>query len=94
MNDIDTLMSRVQEINAKSPFDLDATDIATLTALIAAHRASRARRAAGEKVPKTALEAPKPKLDLAALLKLPSPATVSLPTAPTPPSTSTKPLRR
>jgi hypothetical protein len=67
MNDINTLMQRVDEINSKTPDQLTAGDIDTI---IAYHRNQRARRAAGEKPirPKVDLEAilgkiapPKPK---------------------------------
>lgn len=46
MNDINTLMQRVDEINSKSPSELTPSDIDTI---IAYHRQQRARRAAGEK---------------------------------------------
>ena len=56
---IDILMQRIEEINAKEP-PLSAEDIASL---VEYHRASRARKAAGEKPSK-------PKIDLNALLGL------------------------
>lgn len=49
MNDIDTLMQRIEEINPKPAVDITATDIDDL---IAYHRRNRARKAAGEKVTK------------------------------------------
>ncbi len=70
MNDIDLLMTRVAEINVKSPIDLTRSDIDTL---IAYYRNQRARRAAGEKLPKPALEKPKPTMSLAELMSLPGP---------------------
>ena len=59
MNDIDTLMARIDEINSKTP-PLSADEVATL---IEYHRHQRARKAAGEKPIK-------PKVDLSALLNL------------------------
>jgi hypothetical protein len=46
MNDVDTLMQRIDTINAKTPDQLDADDIDTI---IKFHRENRARRNAGEK---------------------------------------------
>lgn len=57
MNDIDTLMTRIDEINAKQP-PYSAEDISTV---IAYHRNQRARRASGEKPTK-------PQVDLNAIL--------------------------
>lgn len=61
MSDLDDLMTRIDEINAKSAADLASTDI---DALIAYHRRNRARKASGEKI------GDQPKVDLRALLKL------------------------
>ena len=67
MNDIDTLMSRVEEINRKTDIhDVTDDDIATL---ITHYRRQRARKAAGLKD-----EKPKPTIDLSRLLNLPAPA--------------------
>jgi hypothetical protein len=64
MNDINTLMSRIDTINAKTPRDLTDSDIDTL---IAFHRRNRARKAAGQKG-----ETPtKSTIDISALLNLP-----------------------
>jgi hypothetical protein len=49
VNDINLLMSRMDEINAKSAEQLTPDDITTV---ITFHRQQRARRAAGEKAPK------------------------------------------
>mgnify|MGYP007100066318 CR=1 FL=1 len=49
-SDLDILMSRMEEINSKSATELTPSDIDTV---IEYHRAQRARRAAGEKAPKT-----------------------------------------
>ena len=49
MNDINLLMQRMDEINAKSAEDLLPNDISIV---IAYHRNQRARRAAGEKTVK------------------------------------------
>lgn len=57
MSDLNDLMARVDEINAKSP-PYTEDDITTI---IAYHRNNRARRAAGEKPTK-------PKVDIAAIL--------------------------
>jgi hypothetical protein len=66
MNDIDTLMSRVEEINRKTDIhDITPDDIATL---ITHYRRLRARKAAGLKD-----ERPKPTIDLSRLLNLPAP---------------------
>jgi hypothetical protein len=68
-NDIDTLMTRVAEINKRDlPLSADDIDI-----LIAGYRAQRARRAAGEKPyrPKAKLE---DMPELAALVQPPKPA--------------------
>jgi len=62
MNDINLLMSRVEEINAKDP-PLPAEDI---DALIAYHRLMRQRRASGEKPKRSAP-------DLGELLKMTQP---------------------
>lgn len=67
MNDVDLLMSRIAEINTKSPLDLTPADI---TSLIAYYRNQRARRAAGEKLAKPALEKAKPTKSLTELLSL------------------------
>ena len=69
MNDIDTLMQRVDAINAKSASDLTADDITTI---IAYHRQQRARRAAGEKPIR-------PKVDLEAILGKIQPAKPKIP---------------
>ena len=61
MNDIDTLMTRVQEINSKLAHELTLEDTDTL---ITYHRCQRARRASGEKIEK-------PKVDLASILNIP-----------------------
>ena len=45
-NDVNILMNRIEEINAKPAADLDKDD---LDLLIAYHRRNRARKAAGEK---------------------------------------------
>jgi hypothetical protein len=58
MNDINLLMARVDEINAKPASELDANDI---DVIIAYHRNQRARRAAGEKPVR-------PQVDLEAIL--------------------------
>lgn len=47
MNDINLLMSRMDEINAKTVDQLTADDIDTV---IAYHRKQRARKEAGEKI--------------------------------------------
>jgi len=60
MNDLNLLMARVDEINAKAAADLTADDIDTI---ILYHRQSRARKASGEKPAK-------PKVDLSAILNL------------------------
>lgn len=60
-NDIDILMSHVQEINAKTATDVTDHDIDVLTAY---HRHNRARRASGYKPAK--LE--RPKVDVLNLL--------------------------
>lgn len=60
MNDIDLLMSRMDEINAKSVDTLTADDIDTI---IAYHRRQRQRRASGEKITK-------PKVDLSSIMNL------------------------
>ena len=63
MNDIDQLMSRVEEINRKIDIhDVTDDDIATL---ITHYRRQRARKAAGLKD-----EKPKPAIDLSRLLNL------------------------
>lgn len=49
-NDLDLLMSRMEEINAKSATELTPSDI---DIIIDYHRTQRARKAAGEKAPKT-----------------------------------------
>ena len=64
-NDINTLMSRIDAINAKSPRELTDAD---LDDLILYHRRNRARKAAGEKMDKPQ----RPTVDLAALLNLPT----------------------
>ena len=89
MNDLNLLMSYIAEINTKPPIDLTPTDI---DRLIAYHRQMRARRAAGEKTTKPALERAKPALSLSDLLSLgPSPTT---PAITSDPSTSSSPTRR
>lgn len=60
MNDIDLLMSRVDEINLKGVDELTADDIDTL---IAYHRQMRGRKASGEK-PK------KPTINLSEILNI------------------------
>lgn len=63
MNDIDLLMQRVDEINAKDP-PYTAEDISVI---IAYHRNARARKAAG-------IKPERPKVDLEAILgALPKP---------------------
>jgi len=57
MSDLNDLMARIDEINAKQP-PYSEDDITTI---IAYHRNMRARRAAGEKPTK-------PKVDIAAIL--------------------------
>lgn len=59
MNDLDTLMSRIDEINAKSADELSSDDIDTI---IAYHRRQRQRKASGEKPTK-------PKVDLSGIMK-------------------------
>ncbi len=54
-NDLDDLMSRMDDINAKPAIDLTALDIDTV---IAYHRRNRARKAAGEKAPRPAYAGP------------------------------------
>lgn len=54
MTDLDLLMSRIEEINAKAANELSPEDI---DLLITYHRHQRARKAAGEKVTK-------PKVDI------------------------------
>ncbi len=73
MNDINTLMSRVEEINRiDNPRDLTDSDITTL---ITFHRRARARKAAGLKS-----DAPsRPTVDISKLLNLPAPRSTSLP---------------
>jgi hypothetical protein len=63
-NDINLLMQRVDEINAKAPFEYTDTDISII---IAYHRQQRARRAAGEKPVR-------PKIDLESILGKIAPA--------------------
>jgi hypothetical protein len=63
--DLDILMSRISEINAKTP-PLSNSD---LEALVTYYRRQRARRAVGEKPTKPSTG---PKLDLDAILNLPS----------------------
>jgi hypothetical protein len=69
MNDINTLMARVDEINAKPASELAADDIDTI---IAYHRNQRARRAAGEKPVR-------PHVDLEAILGKIAPAKPKVP---------------
>ena len=64
-NDLNTLMSRIDEINSNSPHELTTAD---LDDLIAYHRRARARKAAGEKLDKPS----KPTVDLGTLLNLPT----------------------
>lgn len=71
MNDINLLMSRIDEINHKPPAECTPSDIADL---IKYHRHNRARKASGQKPERPA----GPTIDLAALLNLP----VSKPSAP------------
>ena len=66
INDINTLMQRVEEINAKSATTLTDSDIDDI---IMYHRRNRARKAAGEKFERPAT----PKLDITSLLNLPAP---------------------
>lgn len=49
-NDLDTLMSRMEEINSKAATELTPSDIDTI---IEYHRDQRARKAKGEKAPAT-----------------------------------------
>jgi hypothetical protein len=63
-NDINLLMKRVDEINAKAPFEYTDNDI---TIVIAHQRHLRARRAAGEKPER-------PKIDLESILGKIAPA--------------------
>jgi hypothetical protein len=65
-NDVNLLMSLVDEINSKSADAVTSDDIDTL---IAYHRRNRARKAAGEKFERPTT----PKLDIASLLNLPTP---------------------
>jgi hypothetical protein len=66
-NDVNILMNRIEEINAKPAPDLTSDD---LDLLIAYHRRNRARKAAGEKaLGHTITGAPKP--DLNRILNLP-----------------------
>lgn len=75
MNDISTLMARVEEINRiTDPHSLTPDDISTL---IAFHRRNRARRAAGLKSDKPTAA---PTVDLTRLLNLPAPRSSGLPT--------------
>lgn len=78
MNDISTLMSRMEEINRiTNPRDITPDDISTI---IAYHRRARARKAAGEKSPPRGSSTPS-SVDLSALLNLPtskSPSSVPL----------------
>ena len=64
-NDLDTLMMRISEINAKDP----PLSNADLESLVTYYRRQRARRAAGEKPTKSTSA---PKLDLDMLLNLPT----------------------
>lgn len=61
MSDLDDLMVRIDEINAKAAVDLSSTDIDDL---ITYHRRARARKASGEKIGE------QPKVNLVELLKL------------------------
>jgi hypothetical protein len=80
MNDVNMLMSRIDEINhIENPKDLTDNDIETL---IMYYRHQRQRKASGEKVPKSN----KPVADLATLLG----RSVSKP-APQPPTTNNQP---
>lgn len=65
LNDLNTLMSRIDSINTKSPRELTDAD---LNDLILYHRRNRARKAAGEKLDKPQ----RPAVDLGALLNLPT----------------------
>jgi hypothetical protein len=80
MNDIDLLMTRITEINAKSPLDLGPPDIANL---IAYYRQIRARKAAGEKPARLGLEKPGPKVSLNELMELAG-STLTTPATPSP----------
>lgn len=60
MNDINTLMQRMEEINTKAVDELSADDIDTI---IAYHRRQRQRKANGEKI------GVKASVDLSALIK-------------------------
>ena len=66
-NDVNLLMNRIEEINAKPAADLDKDD---LDLLIAYHRRNRARKAAGEKALGHAITGPA-KPDLNRILNLP-----------------------
>src|ERR1700743_1101597 len=98
-NDIDTLMSYVHEINAKSAAEITDTDIPIL---IAYHRHNRARRAAGHKT----LKPERPKIDVLKMLGMDSKPAVAVassgsssglrrictpPSPPPPPPASTSP---
>ena len=66
---LDILAARFPDANARPVLDLTPEDTAIL---IAYYRRQRARIAAGEKPTKPKLEAARPKVDLASLLRLPS----------------------
>ena len=67
MNDLNSLMSRIDEINSKTPRELDDNDIDTL---IAYHRRNRQRKAAGEKLVGTKSTAKSSGIDIMALMNL------------------------
>lgn len=75
MTDINTLMSRIEEINRIT--DVHALTDSDIAALITYHRRNRARKAAGLKDdrPKSG-----PVVDLSRLLNLPAPRPSNLPT--------------
>lgn len=62
-NDIDTLMSHVAEINAKTAAEITDRDIKVL---VGYHRHARAQRAAGFKTPKPTA----PKIDVLKMLNI------------------------
>jgi hypothetical protein len=75
MNDLNTLMSRIDEINRATPHDLTDSDIDTL---IAYHRRNRARKAAGEKLIGNKPAKQSSGIDIMALMNLnvPKPAAI------------------
>ena len=89
-NAVNDLMTRVDEINAKSPTELTDVD---LDVLIAYHRRARAKLAAGDKPPRGARS--KAAMPLAELISLAKPAGIlPAPAIRHPPSPSRPGLRR